>query len=164
MNLHPVVIHIPIACLVLYSLVEIIGFFHSGFREKFATTKYFLLVVGLLGAFTALQTGEIAQELLGEETKLISLHETYAEITYKLYMIILLWYGITWAGTKWLATNPFVSKLISFFKRLYKYGIVALLSLIWFALLSIVWALGWAISHGPSADFATQMVYDMLVK
>jgi uncharacterized membrane protein len=90
MNLHPVVIHIPIACLVLYSLVEIIGFFHSGFREKFATTKYFLLVVGLLGAFTALQTGEIAQELLGEETKLISLHETYAEITYKLYMIILL--------------------------------------------------------------------------
>lgn len=62
MNLHPIIVHFPIACLVLYSLIELGSLFSPRIRKNLEITKYFLLIIGILGTFGALQSGEIAQQ------------------------------------------------------------------------------------------------------
>ncbi|MEY3197872.1 MAG: hypothetical protein RL023_659 [Candidatus Parcubacteria bacterium] len=47
MNLHPIIVHFPIACLVLYGLLEILLLLPR-WKGKFAETKFFLLVVGMI--------------------------------------------------------------------------------------------------------------------
>lgn len=64
MDLHPIIVHIPVACLGLYTIVEIISRCKKINKENLLMTKYFLLFVGVIGAFIALQSGEIAEHLM----------------------------------------------------------------------------------------------------
>lgn len=162
MNFHPIIVHFPIACLVLYSLFECISFVHKGFREKFAFTKIVLLVIGVVFAFLALQSGEYAQELIGE-MRLIELHEEYAELSYKLYIIILLLYVISRELVQAKFAHPVLRLLKKRIDKMRQFGVFATLAVVWIVLLSITGALGGAISHGPDADIIVRIVYDVLL-
>lgn len=90
MNLHPIIVHFPVVCLTLYSFIEIISIFHAGFRAKFQFTKLVLLIIGIAGGFAGLMSGEVAQQILEEKSKTVLIHEVYANLTVKVYLIILL--------------------------------------------------------------------------
>jgi uncharacterized membrane protein len=64
MDLHPILVHLPIAGLALYTAIEVVSSFSQWSKEKFINTKYFLLFVGVIGTFMALQTGEIAEHMM----------------------------------------------------------------------------------------------------
>jgi uncharacterized membrane protein len=83
-SLHPKVVHFPIALLVTYSFLEILGILTK--KDIISRTAYILLLLGVAGAVTAVLTGNQADEVAKvwlskfkfNTTDLISLHETYA--------------------------------------------------------------------------------------
>ncbi|MCX6151646.1 MAG: hypothetical protein NTX22_14080 [Ignavibacteriales bacterium] len=94
-GLHPKIVHFPIALLLTYTLLEFIG---AIFRnESFSKAAYIILVLGILGAITAVLTGnqadEVAEILFDKDVIIplgaISQHETYATITLWFFAAVL---------------------------------------------------------------------------
>lgn len=92
-ELHPQIVHFPIAILILYSVLEIIGIlFNNEFLQK---TSFLLLVIGVVSAVGAVLTGNQAAEFakLNSDLPIATLiedHETDATITLWYYFAILI--------------------------------------------------------------------------
>jgi uncharacterized membrane protein len=77
-NIHPLVVHFPIALLLTYSVIKILPV-----RKWFPSVAWkdierVLLVFGVLGAFASLSTGELAEELTNQNEKLVETHAFFA--------------------------------------------------------------------------------------
>jgi len=82
-ELHPKVVHFPIALLLTYVLLELVGIiFRKEFYQKAA---HLLLFLGVIGAFFAVLTGNqahTAYEYWSESSsKLFDEHQTFANLT-----------------------------------------------------------------------------------
>lgn len=88
-NMHPIFVHFPIAFLLVYSLVKIIPFYRWLPNVAWLQVQRVLLFVGVLGAFAALSTGEIAEHLTGPDSQLVDMHATFANISTWAYSLIL---------------------------------------------------------------------------
>ncbi len=93
-ELHPKIIHFPIAILVLYSFMEITGILIKNiFLQK---TAHLLLAIGVLTAVGAVLTGNQAAEVAKNNTGLLDVkslvenHETYATITLWYFFAVLI--------------------------------------------------------------------------
>jgi len=56
---HPQMVHFPISLLITAWIFEIISYFWN--KESFSLASLILLVLGTIGAFIAVQTGESAE-------------------------------------------------------------------------------------------------------
>jgi len=159
MDLHPIIIHLPIAGLALYTCIEIISHFSKPFNERFLNTKYFLLFVGVIGTFMALQTGEIAEHIMLWHSNLVKVHSTFANLTHFSYMVIAILYALTliinhkiWAKYRIKPLQKYLPKITQFLTHIYTHYLIIVVSILWFFFLSITWALGGAITHGTTDD------------
>ena len=166
-NIHPAVVHFPVALLTLYSLLEIATLFWRERTKKLQQTKLFLLFVWTVGTFFALQSGEMAQDYLGiKNSQLVETHEEYAEMTYSTYIWISIYYLLIIAKNNWLQRflpqkrQTIITKLLD---RSYRRYLLILAATAWLILLSITWALWWAISQWPDADPIVRFVYDLFI-
>lgn len=166
---HPLVVHIPIAFLMIYSLFEIVTTLF--FRKRwfsFLWTKVFLLLVGVLGAQGALFTGEMAEDLNEGilSRKILHTHEEWASFTAGLFWIIFIIYLIIIITqkpffkekidrlvqkSKYINLFFGVLKTIGNFFLKYKILIV-LASVIGLVSVSVTGALGGALVYGKEAD------------
>lgn len=169
MNLHSIIVHFPIACLVLYSWIEIISLFSIRTKKNLETTKYFLLIVWVLWTFGALQSWEVAQDLFWK-SELIHTHEEFWEKSHMIYVIISCFYLAKLVITKRIFAKYWtkrekshLSRFISFVDSTTSHYIIALISLLWVVLLSITGALWWAISHWADTDPIVRFVYDIFI-
>jgi uncharacterized membrane protein len=90
-NLHPLVVHFPIALLTFAVFCEI-GARLSG-RDSLRTTAYWNLVVGVLFAAAAVASGLLAEEVVPQNSAshaTLESHETSAFITLSLFAAIFL--------------------------------------------------------------------------
>lgn len=165
-NIHPIVVHFPVAMLMAYSIIEIISLFSQKRAAKLYTTKTIILWIGAVWGFMALQTGEWTQEFLWISGDLVHTHEEYADKTFFVYAIITVYYIIKtmyiqqiW-GKYWVNNiQAYHSQLTSFFASSVTQVIVTLIAIVWMGLLTITGALGGAIAHGtnngdPVSDWA----------
>ncbi|MDR3668373.1 MAG: DUF2231 domain-containing protein [Ignavibacteriaceae bacterium] len=80
---HPKLVHFPIAFLLVYLLLEIIGAIFK--REFFSKTAHLFLLFGVLGALAAVLTGNQAENAFEGWNKtthaILETHSTYANIT-----------------------------------------------------------------------------------
>ena len=90
LNIHPLIVHFPIAFLVVYSLIKIIPVRKWFPGIAWLDIQKILILVGVLGAFAAGTTGEIASEMIGVNHDLLEAHELFANMTTWLYSILLL--------------------------------------------------------------------------
>lgn len=82
MNIHPIIVHFPVAFLFIWSLCEIFPVEKWFSNTNWKSIKNFLVIVGFLGAVVARATGENAEHLLGVSDQnfrnLIETHATFA--------------------------------------------------------------------------------------
>jgi uncharacterized membrane protein len=90
-GLHPLVVHFPIALLLVAPVFVILGLVFRKHWSGFAVTALVLMVLGTIGAFIAVATGEAGASLV-ERTEAISevleQHEDLAETTRTVFAVL----------------------------------------------------------------------------
>ena len=155
-NIHPIFVHFPVAMLFVYSIIKILPFKKWFPKVAWRDIERVLLVVGVLGAFAALATGDTAEHLVHPNRALVDAHSTFASIATAFYGALLAGeitaginakrfvYGKSW---KWISTLlRFIEKILCnpFFS-----GLLAVLG---FIAISITGMLGGVIAYGITAD------------
>lgn len=169
-SLHPAIVHIPIGLLFLYSTLEVALLIFPSHRDKFAYGSYLMLMVGVIGALFALQSGEGLEHAQRFDHALVEVHSFVAGATTWVYGILAVALTILFVvqsqtyqralvaypllGT---LSKPFVvlSRLVS--RQPWR----VLLAIAGGILLLLTGALGGAIAHGPNADIVTSFVYGL---
>jgi uncharacterized membrane protein len=131
-NIHPLVVHFPIAFLVGAALFYILGWVIR--NQTLATTGFFLLILGTVSAVAAVGTGLYAEDgvMVSRSVRehLLETHEKFMLVTLGLSIVLTIWA---------LITRPFPKK-------------GGLLFLLIFLLLLGIMSVG--------ADYGARMVYD----
>ncbi|MCL4550335.1 MAG: hypothetical protein M1495_17415 [Bacteroidetes bacterium] len=81
-HLHPMIVHFPIALIIVGFLAELLSFFIK--KEFFSTAAFYLLILGTLGVVAAYFTGQYAGDGITEVGALkqaLETHEEAAELT-----------------------------------------------------------------------------------
>jgi uncharacterized membrane protein len=81
-HIHPIIVHFPIALLIVGFLFDIAGLFIQ--KEFFSKTGFYLLILGTVGVITAFLTGNLAGGGITEQGMLkdaLETHEDAAELT-----------------------------------------------------------------------------------
>lgn len=93
-DIHPGVVHFPIAFLLLYPLMELLFIFTK--KEFYSKVAFLFLIVGVVGALFAVLSGNQAYETFGnwqdESRMLFNKHQTYANST--------IWFFTTLLGVR----------------------------------------------------------------
>lgn len=86
MNLHPIIVHFPIAFLVIWSLCEILPVSVWFKSVNWQPVKNFLVLIGFVGGWVSQITGEIAEHLIGR-SQLVHTHSFFAQASMVLFGI-----------------------------------------------------------------------------
>ena len=100
-HLHAMVVHFPIALLLVGFLFEAISFFYK--KEFFRQSAFFLLILGMLGTVVSYLVGNAAGEGIEEGSlkKAMELHEQAATISLWLTIVT----ALVYAGIYFLKYN-----------------------------------------------------------
>lgn len=146
MDLHPIIVHFPVALLTIYALLEVLTF-NSRLRASpsFFAIKAFLLVVGFLGSIAATISGEHALQMGGEylSKEISHAHEEYGEMTRNVFGLLTLIY------LSMYIKHPRIQKIGDFFRKYF--FITIALAIVGLILVSITGALGGALVYGTEA-------------
>lgn len=168
MDAHPLVVHFPIALLTLYSALEVIRYFASGAR--WVHTRTVLVVVGALGAFMSLATGEVAEHLYGNRDlhAVLEMHALSANVTTWTYAVLAAAYLLLWLReTPLFAFVPQawvkpVASVMSVASTVAGPVLAPALAAVGFLGLLLTGALGAILVYGPHFDPVTSAVYRVL--
>jgi uncharacterized membrane protein len=169
MDIHPIVVHFPIALLTIYSGMEV--FMISSLRKKlwWVPLKRFLLIAGTLGGCAAIFTGDIAADAY-EQTNtmaLVQMHERFAQLSIGLYALLMMREIFLLALEEGWIHEPLrlcgcpSQKFETILHRFFPSLLTPLFSTVAFIALSITGALGGAIVYGPNVDPIVSFFYHL---
>lgn len=177
MNIHPLLVHFPIALLLSYSLLELIRFKRFHGREYWFFAKAILVILGTLGAFAAFVTGDGAEHAYGGPLShanariIINLHSTFAGLATAFYGVIAVFYIIGWLRREHRVVFHeinFLSKLwnllVTIETSITEGALGVILAIIAALLLSLVGGLGGLIAYGPNNDPVTTWLYGLIIR
>lgn len=177
MNLHPVIVHFPVAFLTVYAILEFLRL-QVFIRQLFwFYLKAVLVVVGEIGALVATYTGSTARhELLssgiGDKSlnlrAVVSLHETWSHLSVVIFGLLAAAYLVQWLNR--LAVIDYIPS--TFLKSIWKLGtwlqhllnetaLVFVLAIAGLVSITITGALGGLIVYGPNSDPVVHLVYQL---
>jgi uncharacterized membrane protein len=157
-NIHPILVHFPIAFLFIYSLIKILPMSRWFPNVSWRQIERVLLVVGVLGACAALATGDTAEHLLVQRNhQLIEAHSTFGVISTFIFGALLLG-EITAFYNSRRRNNValWLEKVLC--NRLFS----ALLALVGLVCISLTGLLGGVIVYGVGVDPFAPIVLKML--
>ncbi len=164
MNIHPIFVHFPIAFLTIYAICELFSIRSLKNNQTWEALKMFLLVVGFLGAVSAVSTGEMAEEFVKrtvDSRMLIETHAFFAVFSEWIFGILAFSYIFSFLETKGKLQKFFdlkIYKIISFLsKKIMRMRVF--LSVLGLVVITITGALGGAIVYGKDADPIVSFVY-----
>ena len=163
-NIHPIIVHFPIALLTVYCALEIIRIPALVRRAGAFPAKVLLLTVGTIGAAFALLSGDAAQE--GYEgtaqlAQVIGWHSTFAYVTTGIFVIITFSYLIRWLQNAGIA-GWIPSAILRLEKDIFRSPVLVMLAIVGFGSLLITGALGGSLVYGKSADPLVGPLYQLL--
>lgn len=163
MNIHPFLVHFPIAFLSVYSLMELIRIRYIASASYWFYIKASLVIIGSAGAVAAYLSGEVAEELFGE-TRLVETHSQWAEMSTIIFGSIAILYAISWLSRLEIFSSLNSVPAYTVIKRLINYLTDSFIMILpaFAGLISIVitGALGGAIVYGPDIDPFVRFIYD----
>jgi len=168
MNIHPLVVHFPIALLVLYVFFEVLPFEQWYPRAAWKDIKTILVSFGGLGILAALATGQLAEQsfFTANIATILHLHKLFAGASAAIFGIIAAAYVIQWIFGKHTSALRYIKDrmffLEAFFSIVLKRWVVTPLAILGFFVLAMTGVLGAIMVYGPSNDFITQFVFSAL--
>lgn len=159
-NIHPIIVHFPIAFALLYGTLELIP--SKKLHEKLFTTKAILASLSFFSIFAAKQAGEVARLAYSDNQiqTMINTHEKFANFSFYIFFAIFVLYSIqilSKAKPNLLSNNYF-----KFALQISSTGIIlATLAVLGLAFVSLTGALGGLIVWGPDNDPFSRTVYDL---
>jgi uncharacterized membrane protein len=165
-DIHPILVHFPIAFLFIYSIIKILPFKEWFPKIAWRDIERVLLVIGILGAFASLATGDTAKDINRSNNQLVEAHSTFADIATWLYGALLF-------GEVVSVINIYITRLDQKYSLLLKITfflekvfcnksfstIIAFLGLISITLTGL---LGGVLVYGTSADPLASIVLKIL--
>lgn len=121
-NIHPILVHFPIALLFTYSIIKIIPFKKWIPNFAWKDIERVFLLAGVLGGFAAFMTGDTAEELAHPNQQLVDTHSSFAALSMTIYCallagelasIILIKYGPTIKKVFLLKTLTLIEKVFT---------------------------------------------------
>lgn len=164
-NIHPILVHFPIALLFLYSIVKLLPLKKWFPNVSWKHVELALLIPGLLGAFASNVTGEVAEHLTRPNHKLVETHAFMALTATWMYGLLLAGELLSWIN-KNIISRLKSAPILSFFTFIrnilvhpFISGLLALLGLIAILLTGL---LGGVMVYGVSADPIAGIVLQIL--
>ncbi len=166
-NIHPIFVHFPIALLSIYSIVVLIPFKKWLPRIAWHDITCTLLFFGVIGAFFALSTGEVAEHLTTQTNQLVETHALFATAATWIYGVLLIGALLNMGMVRdFLEKNRFliryqkhVSIIRNFLSNRY---FVVVLSISGFVAITIAGVLGGVMVYGTTADPFASIVLRLL--
>ena len=96
-NLHPIITHFPIALLLVAPLFVFLGLIHPRKLWLFSVSALLLMLVGTIGAYVAVESGEAAAQLADRTPEInaaIAAHQDMAEKTRLIFTILTALYAL----------------------------------------------------------------------
>jgi uncharacterized membrane protein len=164
-NVHPIIVHFPIALLFLYSIIKILPLEKWLPSVAWAHIKRLLLVFGVLGAFAALATGEVAEHLVHPNHDLVEAHSSFATASTIIYGLLLLGELLTlfmsWITSKINSSNT-LKYIVLVQKILTRNLLSKVLALLGLSCITLTGMLGGVMVYGLSADPMAKTVLQIL--
>lgn len=166
-NIHPLLVHFPIAFLLLYSVLRVLPFGRWFPRAAWGQVRLVVLAAGVLGALAATATGETAEHISRPARSIVEAHALFASVSDWLY-------GLLLAGELLALLRPYLAKVcppraapalraLAFIE-----GILAgrlggtVLALLGAAAIAVTGLLGGVMVYGLSADPVAPLVLKLL--
>lgn len=166
-NIHPVVVHFPIALLSIYALFEFLRFPKLVRQSWYTPVKCAFLFLGTILGFAALLTGGWAEDSVGE-SKLVGIHSMWAAVSMWIFAVLCATYLLLFISrTEWFV------KFEARFKRagtMFPAVAGAILKVapigafVGLVAITVTGALGGAIIYGSDVDPVVHFIYKLLVK
>ncbi|MEK7186865.1 MAG: DUF2231 domain-containing protein [Patescibacteria group bacterium] len=153
MDLHPIIVHFPVALLTLYGIFELFSVRRIARKPYWFYVKAVLVIFGALGALAAWLTGESASHYV-EGVALVDMHASFAGATVILSSVIALIYLLVWFGKE--KVQEYAWKFLS------NRGAMIPLALALVVLVIITGALGGAIVYGTQFDPFMAPIFHLL--
>lgn len=164
-NIHPLVVHFPIALLLVYSFIKILPLAKYFPNVAWKHIERALLVFGVLGAFASLSTGEIAEELVNPNRKLVETHAFFANFSTWIYGLLLAGEILSYLNVSFIPRlqTSIITKLTFNLERLLTHPILSkVLAFVGFLAISLTGMLGGVMVYGLSADPLAPIVMQIL--
>ena len=170
LNVHPIVVHFPIALLTIYALMELVRFKKIAGQPYWFYVKATFVILGSLASVVAYETGKWAARAIRSDLSLrpiLRLHETYASLTIVIFGVLAVAYFVAWMETTGYFKNWDFGlwKLAVWLKNLILQAPLAItLALLGLVVITITGALGGTLVYGPNIDPVVKLVNQILVK
>lgn len=171
MNVHPVLVHFPIALFTIYALFELVQWKKLTSSPSWFSIKAAMVIVGSLASVVTYLSGEQIESLFRGDPileKLIEVHSSFALGSSLLFGLLALSYAIQ-VLARFLEGKPWMQSTI--WRTLLKISrfilqpiVVVPLALIGLACITITGALGGAIVYGPNVDPAVNAIYNLFIE
>ena len=176
MNIHPILVHFPIALLTIYAIMEVLRFTKLQGMMGWWYAKAYLAVVGAVAVCAAFASGDETGgcSVLDPAThaKVFELHQTWAAVTVTIFVVIGFHYLI-----ELLRRNPSVirftekshltQQIWNILSRLSRFIgtpiVLVVLALAGLCAITITGGLGGSIVYGPDVDPVVSFIYRFLV-
>ncbi len=164
-NIHPIMVHFPIALLFIYSVLEVLPMKRWFPNGAWKHIKRAFLFFGTLGAFAALSTGEIAESFTNANQMLVETHAAFATFSTWVYGLLLAGEiaEIIYSeyGTK--IQSQIVLKFLALIEKVFCHQTFSkILAIIGFFAITITGLLGGVMVYGVTADPLAKFVLTVL--
>ncbi len=169
MDIHPILVHFPVALLTIYALMEILPL-EGKFGRTYFNIKFAFLFIGVLASFPAYWSGGFAGENMenGPLGKILEYHAFFAGATMIVGCVMLVAYIVKVKNMYQMSKysvlyDKYVPRILARLFDLFTVrAFMVFASIMLLIFVSVTGGLGGSMVYGPDADPFVQFLYRIL--